>query len=380
MSLRQKQIREILDEDRNINRQIVNSLHKNVKVYSDIKEPQSVNDAVNTDVLLTKIDRLGEELTMVMQNLDENKYDNISFDISKFNTIMRMRTSLLQKNHRAKSFINSKIQSLLPYYNSVIIGLNTAINRSIIKNGYLNFGDDNSYSTNKTSSKSKSTSAKTNFSTAPSSSSFSSSFVIPRFSGREFNTLITEAAMYTLARSIIASESYRPIDLEEVNVEFNKMVKNYPPAVRQHIAANMMQSSSSAYRKQFQQNLGDTVKHMEDELGRKLTKQEELLLSIRVGGFKEYQPALTKDQVEDLKNTSIDEGRYDELTDSSVPYSSDPSVGPQAHSVTSQVGEPPAYDRNNPYRDMVNFDEENTENAYQYEDDRNDPYNNFDEL
>lgn len=267
MTLRQKLINEVLDEDRNINRRVVDNLFKQVKVFNDIKQPQTVNNAVSTDHLFTKIDKFADTLLEEIENIEKNETEDIEFSSQLYNSIMMAYKQIVQSNHNAKTLADAKIQTLLPFLNSVVVGLNTLINQEI-----QDFHFDLDPQT----------------------------FPFDKDNNIKVCRDLTLYALYLMYRNNIANRNYRIVDLSELNVEFNKLVKTYSVNVRKNIAWGLANSPLAAYRKEQAQTIKDTAERMEAELGRPLTQNERLLLSIRVGGFNEFSPILTNQEIHQL--------------------------------------------------------------------------------
>lgn len=266
-SLRQKLINEVLDEDRNINRRVVGNLQKQVSVMNDIRSPPDVADAVNTDLFLKLIDQFSDDLLVETEYIEDENLEKISPDFMLYNQIMRSRQSLLQKNSKLKSLLSSKIQTLLPLLNSIVIGMNGVVEGFIL---------DNDLDRDPLVTK------------------------VNRQDTIMLVRLMTYNAQYNLMRNNISKEDYRPVDYEEISVEFNNLVKGYDVNVRKNITIGTMNSPLTGYNMGENKLLIDEKKRMESEFGRPLTKQEELLLSIRVGGYKQFKPFMTNKEVEDL--------------------------------------------------------------------------------
>lgn len=267
MSLRQKLINEVLDEDRNINRRVLDNLYNQVKVFGDVKKPQTVNNAVSLDEFFKKIDIFSEKMTGYVFDIETDKISKIELESARYNSIMASRNQILQNNNNAKSVTDAKIQTLLPFLNSIVTGLSHRIQP------FIDF-----------------------FSRIDVESVF--------HEGKKeimaFCRIITLYAIYLLYRNNIGSEKYIPVDLSEIDIQFNKVVKTFHTHIQKVVALGLSKSPYAAYRPLNPEVLKDAIHQQEQEKGRRLTKDEELLLSIRVGGFKQFTPILTHDEVDDL--------------------------------------------------------------------------------
>ena len=314
MSFRQKQINEILDEDRNINRRVVNNLQKQIKVFEDIKPPTTVNEAVNLDNILFRIDDFIDDLNINISNIDANAVGKISPNIAKYNRIMNMRTAILQKNHGAKNTIDSKIQQILPFLNSIVIGFNNYINEFIMENKMLS----DFLTTQQYDRKINVRDNRTQSSGYGRSETAENEIALAQH--------VSEMSIFSLMRNNIANENYRPIDFSEVDIEFNKIVKNYSINIRKNLAYGLLNSASSGYKKQTGEILNKEIDKMENELKRKLTKQEELLLSIRVGGFSQFKPVLSNTEFNDLEEFENKNFMDELITPEDLTHTQNPSI------------------------------------------------------
>ena len=258
MSLRQKQIREVLDEDTKINRQVVNNLFKQVKVFGDDVRPTNLNEAVNTDSLFNIIDKLNGDLIDAMISIDNT---DISFDklyppVPAFNLAMNMAKTAIQKNYNSRNAILAKINEMIAPLNSICISLS-----KYIYDYYIIHKDDKK------------------------DKSFSRLMV----------QLVTYLAIYLMMRKNINDNKIQPINNDDIDSEFNNLVKTYDPAFQNVIIDGMNLSALSGMRTDYDKNLKNEIKRLTAERGRPLTKDEELLLSMRVGNFRQFKPFLTID-------------------------------------------------------------------------------------
>src|SRR5207249_995991 len=63
-----------------------------------------------------------------------------------------------------------------------------------------------------------------------------------------FCRILSIYSIYLLYRNNIASGNYMLVDLSELNVEFNKVIKDFDVNVRKHIALSLQKSPQSAYK------------------------------------------------------------------------------------------------------------------------------------
>ena len=393
--LRQKLINEVLDEDRNINRRVVDNIFKQVKLFGEVHKPPDVNKAVSLDDLFTKVDNFAEYISIFCEYIEDGKAIQIGLLVKEYNVIMQKYRMVTQMNNSSKAACEAKIQTLLPLLNSVVVGLDTDIKQNIAKN----------------------------------------SFYIPPAANQtnpikplqEFCRELTIYAMYLLYRNNIASSNYRTVDITELNHEFNKLVATYPVPVRQNIAVGLLYSPTSAYRGEYKQTIDEVIKKMEDERKRPLTdeekravieraeakrdrpltekekrdiirqmetererpltKQERLLVSIRVGGFNEFAPLLSNTEARLLEDA--EKAEDEESSESSGEESEDESQNDEQHPPVNVERNPAAMgivqvrpDRLDPQNVLLE-ERYARENALQNEqvqgmtgwnDERNDPY------
>lgn len=310
-SLRQKQIDEIINEDQNINRQVVNNIYKYVKASDEVIPEQKVNQAVDSSQFFFKIDKFADRLIDVIDYLNFDKLKDINSEIPIYNSIMNSRKFILDQNIQMKNIIDSKLQELLPYLNSVVIGFDNLIQSYLLKN----LSDETSElsSTSNSTPTSTSTSASTTNSTSISTSTSTSTYSEHKKSSKnkyskiELVRMVTIYSLFLLMRNNINEGKYRPIDLSEINVEYNKLVKTFNPKIRAYILEGANNAYSGYRQQENKEILSEEIKKLSHELGRKITPQEELLLGLRIGGYKQYQPVLTNEEYQELNKKPFSE-------------------------------------------------------------------------
>jgi len=333
-SLRQRQISEIVNQDLNINKRVVEALNKQVATFNETVTPPTTDQALNTDKLLNLIDNFNQSamdsIAEIQSTHDIGWYTTHGINYEKFNAIMRLRMFVIKNNYNSKNLINQQMQTMIPVVNSFIIGLNNRIEESIsedIKESDL---------------------------------------------ARFYSVL----AIAETARASLVNGSYRPIELTDVDTTFNKIVQNLPLNVKNIVLLGLTKSPLSGFNRGNGEGFEDAKRRLEIELGRPLTKNDDLMLAIRMGNFTQFKPILTNTQISMLdpnanmdfqnirpnsRNPSNFVGPYTELPDA-------PVVVPRAQTALENAEN---YDA--PPRNPVNFVGPNTD--LDYRDDRNeDPY------
>jgi len=126
-ALRQKQIREILDEDLQVNRRVLDSTFRSVRAYDEsLKEPSPLEELVSWN-----IDKQISNLQDAVQNvvdgaLNDSNMTIANEDISKIGVAYNLLVSYIQTfakshrlNQRDKGALDMKFNELIPLFNQL---------------------------------------------------------------------------------------------------------------------------------------------------------------------------------------------------------------------------------------------------------------------
>ena len=95
--------------------------------------------------------------------------------------------------------------------------------------------------------------------------------------------------------------------MDELNIEFNNVIPGFNDRTRREILEGTLNNPLGGFRGYDQRVLDDVVQKFIAEYEREPTKQEELMLAMKVGGFKDIQPVVTvaegRKLLEPLKKT-----------------------------------------------------------------------------
>lgn len=257
-SLRQRQIDEIRNQDLNINKQVVASLNKQVAAFSETVSSPTMDQAINTDKLLNLIDNFNVNMMSEINEMQQSTIIEImhpGISIEKFNTIMRLRSFIIKNNYNSKNIINQQMQTMIPYINSFIISFNSSIEQFLSSNTQIN----------------------------------RNSGYIARF----YSIL----AIGEAARTSLVTGSFRPIDLVDVDTTFNKIVQNLPANIKNDVLFDLAESPMSGFNRGNGEGYEEAKKRLETELGRPLTRNDDLMLAIRLGNFSQFKPILSNTQL-----------------------------------------------------------------------------------
>ncbi len=263
-SLRQRQIDEIRNHDLNINKQVVAALNKQVSTFDETVAPPTTDQAVNTDRLLNLIDNFNVETVAEIEDTERaataKDVEFPGLHIGRFNEIMRLRSSIIKNNYNSKNLINQQMQTMIPPINSFIIGFNDKIEK------YITHGPNPSGGAAK----------------------------IARF----YSVLAIAEAI----RGSLVTGSYRPIEITDVDTTFNKMIQKLPNDYKNIVLLGLTKSPMSGFNRGNGEGYEEAKHRLESELGRPLTKSDDLMLAIRMGNFSQFKPILSNTQISALND------------------------------------------------------------------------------
>jgi hypothetical protein len=260
MNLRQRQYDEILDEDNRARTKVMDLLYKKINNMKKDNEPKTDDKQIGDKLFDFYIDKLNDENTLDIEAFEkyivgrDDGYNTVEFQ--NYNKLMTIYNASNWSNSERANMRN-KLMSLIPPISALVLAFEEEIKRS------RNHSDFSMYE------------------------------------------LFSDYSKYKVMLDNIKNGKLKPITLDDVSVEFNKEINNLDYYKKLAVLKGLVsrRGSFSLMNRGDNTQLKNEIDRIEQELGRKLTKDEVVMVAIKTGGYSNFVPYFS--DLEDLEEVQV---------------------------------------------------------------------------